>query len=185
MNNILMTSSLFQLLDEQVSLCFTGRINILKKDNNQIMGFIILLNGKVVNSRYFNKVGIKGFNHIILDDFFTKEFTYVVEPEIIGEENILISLPYSKLVENLKVLFTKTKESLQLKPPESIQFYIDCEFIEKGPHINASEYEILCLLSDYSHMKDILLNKNMLDYELYNSLITLRKKGALKVIDNK
>ena len=52
---------LLNLLSENFSFSFSGRINILSKVTKQYLGAIIQSNGMIVNARYLKLTGKKSF----------------------------------------------------------------------------------------------------------------------------
>ena len=56
------------------------------------------------------------------------------------------------------------------------------EVIESNIEISPQEYSLLCTLSDYNMVDDVYNNNEMLDFEITQALVSLRKKEIIKVI---
>jgi len=176
---------LIYILDEQVSVGFTGRVNVLSSINKQLFGSLILLDGDVVDCTYKGSIGLKGFFNLCVDEFDNHDLKYIVEPELIDSKKKTIHYPYSVLKRKIAETVEKYRDSKSNKPPENLKILIQPEFIDQGEKVDSNEFDLLSTISDFNRVSDIYKNCNLLDFEITNALVSLRKKKALKVIKNK
>lgn len=176
---------LMNILEEQVSVGFTGRINILEEVSKQILGSISIHEGEIVHAKYKDNIGLKGFFNLCVDEFENKALSYVVEPELIDLSHISIHYPYSVLKRKIAEVVENFRASKANKPPENLKILIKSEFIENGDDVSGAEFDLLNTISEYNRVKEIYQNSNLLDFEVTNSLVSLRKKNALTVVKNK
>ena len=80
---------LIEVIEEQTVFGFTGKINILLKEDKRMLGSIFLLEGKVVNAYHDKNYGMNALNFFVFEDFQKNNyFDFVVEPEIVLEESV-------------------------------------------------------------------------------------------------
>lgn len=180
-----MKDYLIPILDEQNSVGFTGKVNVLNPSTKQHLGFIALYEGQVYNTKYKGVEGIKAFFNLCVDEFENIELQYVVEPELVDSSQKQIHYPYGTLKRKIKDVIEKFKESKSNKPPGHLKILIKPAFMADGEEVNGEEFELLCTLSDYNLVSDVYQNCKLLDYEITNALVSLRKKNALTVVAKK
>lgn len=118
----------------------------------------------------------------MIEEFDDKlEFKYVVEPELVSQEQI-IKYPFSVLKRKAAEIVTHYKEQRAQRPPMDLKLIVEPAFLEAGDELEESEYDLLCTLSDYNLVEDLYKHSPMLDYEITMALVSLRKKNALRVI---
>lgn len=182
-----MKDDLIPILDEQNAVGFTGKVNVLDASTKQLLGDVILLDGNIHASRYKGAEGLKAFFNLCVDEFEQSDLTYIVEPELVDSRKKQIHYPYGILKRKIKDVIENYKASKALKPPAHIKVLINPDFInnENGENVTGEEFELLKTLSDYNLVSDFYKNCKLLDYEITNALVSLRKKNALKVIAKK
>lgn len=176
---------LINILDEQVSVGFTGRVNILITDTKQILGSISIHEGEIVHTKYKDNIGLKSFFNLCIDEFENVPLSYVVEPELIDLSHVSIHYPYSVLKRKIAEVVEQFRASKANKPPENLKILIRSDFIDTGEEVNGLEFDLLNTITEFNRVKDIYQNSNLLDFEVTNSLVSLRKKNALTVVKNK
>ncbi len=177
-----MRDHLIDTLEEQVLVQFSGRINVLKESNRQLIGSIILKDGDVFRIDYKGQEGMKALCHLYLDDLKDDENVLIVEPEIVDDVHRNIHFPYKTLIQKLSEFMTEYEKSKSLRPPAGIKLLAIADFLAQGEKINEQEFQVLATISDYNKIEDIYKNCPLMEYEVTNCLISLRQKGALKVI---
>jgi hypothetical protein len=176
---------LVYILDEQVSVGFTGRVNIQNSTNKQYYGSILMIDGDVVDCSYKTAKGLKGFFNLCVDEFDNIGLGYVVEPELISLKKRTIQFPYSVLKRKIAETVEKYRDARSNKPPKDLKILVMPGFIDSGEPISGDEFDLLGTISDFNRVTDIYEKSELLDYEITNALVSLRKKNALKVIKNK
>ncbi|MFN8369367.1 MAG: hypothetical protein U0T83_01945 [Bacteriovoracaceae bacterium] len=172
-----------EVLEDQIIFEFTGRVNILKKGTNQYLGRILLKDGELISCEYDKIPGLKAFYNLIIDEQ-KLDIHFIIEPEIVNahDRNMKDKIDFPKFKEKLNLYLAEYNKSLKLKPPGNLKLSINPNFIQKGEEIFAKEFDILCVISDYSKVDDIYKSTSLVDLEITNALISLRKKNALLVL---
>lgn len=180
-----MDLKIFETIDEQSIVCFTGKINILNKNTKELVGSIIFTEGNIVNASLGKLQPYKALMNLFIQSFINQDLQFVVEPELIQTKDKKLDYPISVIKKKAIETIEKYEESIDLRPSDNIQLMIKPEFVKQGADVSSLEYSLLCTMSDYNLVKDIYLNNDMLDHEITAALINLRKKDAIKVVETK
>jgi hypothetical protein len=78
-------------------------------------------------------------------------------------------------------VYEEHNDSKRLRPPGELRVLIDPEFIETGDKPDSLEFNILKTMSTFNKVADIYQNCDLFDFEITKGLVSLRKKGAIKV----
>jgi hypothetical protein len=174
---------LTEILKEQAVIGFTGRINALSADNRRYLGVILFSEGTIVSAEYKNAKGPRSLYKLFLDDFATSEpIHFVVEPEVVSFSQHLFSLSFEEFKKQAEDLIEKARKSHDLRPPMNIKLTVNGAFITDGASLTGEEFSVLCTISDYNNIKQIYDSSHLYEFEVTEALISLRKKGALKVV---
>ncbi len=176
---------IFKLLEEQQLVCFSGNINILNRSTAASIGTILFYEGKVINAKMGKMPAYKSFIQLCIKVISSENYSFVVEPEIINEKEEKISFPLNMLKEKTLKAYNEFIKADKNKPPESVQLLPREDFFESEEKVTPEEFKLLCTISDYSRVRDIYENSTLLDYEVTNALVSLRKKQAIKVVKSK
>jgi hypothetical protein len=177
-----MDSKVLYVVEEQMAVQFTGKVNILASFNRQFLGHILFKNGEVIQVVFNGLKGLKAFYHLIIQEYSLQSFDYVVEPELVDEKERQIHYPFPVIRNKLTEVIKNYKESLKLRPPENIKILIDSEFLEDSLPVSPDEFEVLSTLTEWSTPSDVYLHCPLLDHEITQALVSLRKKGGLKIL---
>ena len=93
-----------------------------------------------------------------------------------------IHYPYAVLKNKLGEVLKLYRESLKLRPPDNIKIILDAEFLEDSLEVTPQEYDVLMTLTDWNNPQDLYQHCELLDHEITLALVSLRKKGALKIL---
>lgn len=168
-------------IEDQISVEFTGKINILSQ-NGQSWGHILFVDGELLFVKYKNSYSIKAFYNLVIESFDKPEsMQIVVEPEVLTDVERNIHYPYTVLIKKIKSILDRYKYSLENKPPAGILIKPIPSFVLDGELPTMEEFELLCTLTKYNKVDEIYRECPLLDFEITNSLVGLRKKKALKV----
>lgn len=175
-------SRVLNVIEEQRAVQFTGKVNILATFNRQFLGHIIFKNGEVIQVIFNGLKGLKAFYHLIIQEYSLQSFDYVVEPELVDEKERQIHYPFAVIRNKLSDVIKQHKESLKLRPPDNIKIIIDAEFLEDSLPVDPKEFEVLSTLTEWNNPYELYQNCDLLDHEITLALVSLRKKGALKIL---
>jgi len=167
---------------DQATLNFTGRVNLLDKNSGKYLGKVSLLDGDLVYSSYKGKTGKPSLYHVVIDDLEHDNLSFVVEPEIITMSEAIFEISYEDFVKDSQNVYQAYISSKKFRPPAHLRLLIDPDFIPRGPNISFWEYEVLTVISDFNKVSDIFEESPLLEYQTCNSLVSLRKKGAIRVL---
>lgn len=172
---------LLSTLEEQAIFGFTGKVNLIKSDNRQFLGDVTQKDGLVVDAQYKGLGGKKALYTALIDDVDAGGMSYIVEPELVEETQIIFEVSVDELKDQARAKFEHYQRSQKLRPPDEIRLLVDPDFIIEGVDVTSDEFEVLAGLSEYNKVGDIYKNVNLLEYEITNALVSLRMKKALKV----
>lgn len=176
---------MIKTISDQVRLAFTGRINILTKDTGKYLGRIVLREGLIVFSQFKDTMGKPSLYRCLIEDLEEDHLRFAVEPEVVGDNEVIFSLEYVEFVDTGQKIFQSYKSAKKYKPPGHIKLILDPGFVAKGQPVSYVEFELMCTISDFSRVSDIFNESKLLEYQINNALVSLRQKGALKVVSNK
>jgi hypothetical protein len=177
-----MDSKLMGVIEEQQSVQFTGKLNVLSTYNRQFLGHILFKNGEVIQVTFSGHRGLKAFYQLIIQEYSLQSFDYIVEPELVEEKERQIHYPFAIIKNKMADVLKQYRESLKMRPPENVKILIDAEFIEDSLSVTPQEYDVLQTLTEWNSPFDIYQNCELLDHEITWALVSLRKKGALKIL---
>lgn len=177
-----MESRVLYVIEEQIAVLFTGKVNILSAYNRQFLGHILFKNGEVIQVTFNQQQGLKAFYHLIIQEYSLQSFDYVVEPELVDEKDRQIHYPFSVIKNKMADVLKKYRESLKMKPPENVKILINAEFVEDTLPVTPEEFNVLLTLTEWNSPYEIYQHCQLLDHEITGALVSLRKKGALKIL---
>lgn len=172
----------FAALDEQASVSFTGRINVLHKTTKQHLGHLFMIEGHVVNCYYKGHQEMKAFHALVVDNFILAPLHFIVEPELIDLKEKRIHFPYSVLKRKSCEILAESVESQKHRPPSHLKLLPLGDFIESKTIITPEEYDVLSVMTEWSKVDEIYQNCPLLEHQITNALVSLRQKKAIKVM---
>lgn len=177
-----MSKHLIEIIEEQIAVGFTGKINVLSGTTKQLLGHLIFYEGDFIHITYRVARGLKALSSLVIDEIEHISLDFIVEPEIIAEQERSIFYPFSKLKEKLQTILTEYNEVKDQRPPDGIKLLVNSSILSADTELTEAEFSLLCTMSDVNKVEDIYKNSELLDYEITKSLVTLRKKNAIKVV---
>jgi hypothetical protein len=181
-----MMMTLPMIISEQSLLKFTGRVNMLVATDNQYVGAIIFKEGEIVHAKFKEHFAIRALENIITEDYRNSSkasFKYIIEPEVIFDQEHSFSMDSEKFNQLVSKLHSQYDELLKLKPPGALQIKANAAFLHRGEEITTNEFDLLKILTTKQTVSSIIDNAESTEFELLESLISLRRKGALRVSD--
>jgi hypothetical protein len=173
---------LLDCLDEQTAVGFTGRINVLDRHTRQLLGVVILKDGNVHRCRYHEHTGLRAFHTLVLESVQLVPMEFIVEPEIVDDDNRQIHFPYSVLRQRSLATVERFLAVAAHKPPAHLKLLVRADFLESQVPVSNAEFQVLCALTEWSRVDELYQNCSLLPHEITESLVALRKKNALKVV---
>ncbi len=170
------------VIEEQITVHFTGKVNILSQFNRQYLGHLLFKDGELLQVLFQGQKGLKAFYQLVIQEFSLNSFSYVVEPEVVEDIERHIHYPYAVLKTKMAEVLKQYRESLKMKPPENVKILIDGEFVDDSLPVTPEEYAVLLTLTEWNTPYDIYQHCPLLDHEITWALVGLRKKSALKII---
>lgn len=175
-------SSLIEVLKEQSSFGFTGKVNVLTHDKGQFLGVVYQHDGLIVGASFNELKNKKALVKMIFDDVENNyHFKFIVEPELLSPEVMAIKISVDELKTEIQKHYQEYIASKKLKPPGHVKLVIDPEVIVSPEELTSMEFEVLMTISEWAKVQDIYKYCKLLDFEITNALVSLRKKKALKV----
>jgi hypothetical protein len=177
--------SLLKHIEEQSLISFTGKINVLKSDNNQHIGVVFLKEGEIIDCSYFGRTGKKGLYALVFEEIGSQEFhKFIIEPEIIKDSQVKFTYSFDDFYQKVQERYELYQKIKRLRPPSYLRLSIDPNFIKPKCQIKIDgfEFDVLSAMVNHKKVPDIYLNCPLYDYEITGALISLRKKKAIRVI---
>jgi hypothetical protein len=174
--------NLIKILSENFSFSFSGRVNILSKVNKQYLGAIIQSEGKIVNAKYLNLSGKKALASVLMELKSSKVFSFVSEPEVVSPGDHVFDMSEGQFLKFKNDYFEQYDELNKLRPDNSLRLAVDGIKFNFNTGLSKVEFDVLCGIIDYSTVKEIYQFSDLLDFDITTALISLRKKGILRVL---
>ncbi|MBC7711996.1 MAG: hypothetical protein H7177_01560 [Rhizobacter sp.] len=178
-------TNLIEVLKEQASFGFTGKINILSQDNGQFLGVIYQQEGLIVGAQVKELKGKKAVLKMIFDDVESNQnFKFIVEPEVIAPEFMSVRITFEEIKVEAQTHFQQYLSAKKLRPANHLKLVIDPEIIVSKDDITSQEFDVLTVISEWCNVSDIYKYSKLMDFEVTHALVSLRKKRAIKVFQN-
>ncbi len=175
---------LLEILKEQAAFGFTGRINILLRSTGQVVGVVFQKEGYIVSAKMNELTGMNSLHRMVYSDVEQNDFKIIVEPEFIDSELETMKITFEELRDSVQKGFRVYQDSKKLKPPMNLNLIINPEIIVDKTVLTPDEYDVLLLITEWSKVSEIYSKSNLMEYQITNALVSLRKKKALKVFQN-
>lgn len=178
-------TNLIEILKEQASFGFTGKINLLSKDNGQFLGVIYQQEGILVGAQIKELSGKKALLRMIFDDVESnQDFKFIVEPEVLAAEVMTMKISFEEIKLLAQKHFQEYVAAKKLRPANHLKLVIDPEVIVSKEDITPTEFDVLTVISEWCNVTDIYKYSKLMDFEVTQALVSLRKKRAIKVFQN-
>lgn len=173
---------LLSVIEEQIAVQFTGRVNALAKFNRQYLGHLLFKDGEIIQASFQHLRGLKAFYQIVIQEFSLQAFEYVVEPEVVEDKERQIHYPYAVLRNRVAEVVKQHRDSIKFRPPENVRIIASADFLEQNSPVTPQEFSVLEVLTEFNSPFDIYQHCDLLDHEITWALVGLRKKGGLKIV---
>lgn len=173
------------VVEEQMSVHFTGKVNLLSPFNHQYLGHLLFKDGKIIDVRYQNLNGLRAFYQLGIREYNLEKHLYVVEPEVVTEEEQRIHYPVSVLLSRLEKQIKIYEIVYRQRPPENVKILVKAETVKVDFECTSEEFKVLTALTETNDVNEIYQNCLLLEHEITAALINLRKKGVLKIVGKK
>lgn len=178
-------TSFIEVLKDQAVFGFTGKVNLLLASNSQFQGAAYLQEGMIVGAQYGQLKGRKALYKMIFDDVEAAiQFKFVVEPELIALEHFSMKMSFDEVRKEAQNIYQKFLMAKKLQPAPGIKLVVSPEIIVDPQEITADEFDILSVLSEWCTVADVYKYSRLMEFEVTNALVSLRKKRAIKVFQN-
>ena len=178
-------TNLMEVLKEQAAFGFTGKVNLLLASSGQFQGVVYQHEGLIIGATYGQLKGKKALYKMVFDDVETSShFKFIVEPELIGAELFSMKISFDEVKSEAQSIYQKYLKAKKLKPALSLKLLIDPEIIVNSTEITSDEFDILSVLAEWCTVADVYKYSKLMEFEVTNALVGLRKKRAIKVFQN-
>jgi len=180
-----MITNLLEVIKEQASFGFTGKVNILISSSGQFHGVVYLIDGHVVGAETGVLKGKKALYKLIFDDVDSViKFRFVVEPEVVSDLLCSMKMNFDQIKTEAQKFYQKYILAKKLKPAPELKLVINPEVIVNHELITADEFDVLSILTEWSKVADVYKYSKLMEFEVTSALVNLRKKRAIKVFQN-
>jgi hypothetical protein len=177
--------NLIDVIKEQAAFGFTGKVNLLLTTNGQFQGAIYLHEGSIVGAAYGQLSGRKALFKMIFEDVENQtQFKFIVEPELIAASYFSMKVTFAELKIEAQKIYQKYLKAKKLKPALDLRLVIDPEIVVNEEKITPEEFDILSVLTEWCTVSDVYKHSRLMEFEVTDALVGLRKKRAIKVFQN-
>lgn len=169
-------------IEEQIAVQFTGKVNVLSTFNHQYFGHLLFKNGEIYQVKFQKLKGLKAFYQLIIQEFSLQSFNYVVEPEVVEDNERQIHYPYAVIKNKMSEVIKQYRDSLKFRPPDNVKILINSQFFDDHLPVTPQEFAVLETLTEWNSPLEIYQHCALLDHEITWGLVDLRKKKALRII---
>lgn len=178
-------TNLMEVLKDQSAFGFTGKVNLLLASNGQFQGVVYQQDGVVVGASYGQQKGKKALYKMIFEDVETSlHFKFIVEPELVSPDHFSMKMSFDEVKSEAQSIYQNYVLSKKLKPSPKLRLLVDPEIIVNSEDLSSSEFDILSLLAEWCIVADVYKYSTLMEFEITNALVSLRKKRAIKVFQN-
>lgn len=178
-------TNLLDIIKEQAAFGFTGKINLLLSTNGQFQGVVYLQDGLIIGANYAQIKGKKALYKMIFSDVESAQlFKFIVEPEVITQDHYSMKMGFDEVRVEAQGIYQKYLASKKLRPAPGLRLVVDPEIIVNFLEITPSEFDILSVLAEWCTVADVYKYSRLMEYEVTDALVSLRKKRAIKVFQN-
>ena len=178
-------TNLMEVLKDQAAFGFTGKVNLLLVTNGQFQGVVYQQDGLIIGAQYGVLIGKKALFKMIFEDVESaNHFKFIVEPELISLEFYSMKMSYEEVKKEAQGIYQKFMQARKLKPSLALKLVVDPEIIVNAEEITSDEFDILSVLSEWCTVGDVYKYSRLMEFEVTNALVSLRKKRAIKVFQN-
>ena len=164
----------------QVNAGFSGNLVLQNTGNQQFIGKISLRIGEIVAAGVGSISGRRALMGLVM---YSEENPgkIIVEPGVIaGRGRTCFSSPSAQELDGLEQRLAGYRRLRQLRPPDHLRLRVS--FSLENSEFLPYAVDLLATIADYSLVRDIYRNSNLMAWEVTIGLIGLRKKGVLRVI---
>ena len=172
---------IIETLSENLSMSFTGRLNILSKDTKQFLASVLQKEGVIVNAFYGKLSGKKALAAILVESKTNKNLVVISEPELIEAREIHFEMNEYEFFKFKNDYYEKFKSLNELRPDPELNFFLNGLNLDVYTPLSIDEFSVMKIICDFSKVSEIYKNCSMLDFDVTKSLISLRKKGIILV----
>lgn len=178
-------SNLLDTLKDQAAFGFTGKINVLLASTGQFQGVIYQQEGFIVGAQFAQLKDKKALFKMIFEDVESStHFKFIVEPEVLKPEVVSFNKSFDEIKLEAETIYQRYLSAKKLKPAPHLKLMIDPEVIVNQTEITPEEYDILSVLAEWCRVSDVYKYSKLMEFDVTNALVSLRRKKAIKVFQN-
>jgi hypothetical protein len=175
-------TSLMDILKEQSSFGFTGKVNVLLQSTGQFLGVIYQSEGQIVGAEFAQYTDKKALFKMIFEDVDGhNKYKFVVEPEVVSPDKHTFLVTFEDLKKDAETHYSRYQATTKLRPAPNLKLVIDPEIIVNNLALSPNEYDVLSILAEWCTVSDIYKYSKLMEFEVTDALVNLRKKRAIKV----
>jgi hypothetical protein len=172
---------LVETILENMTMSFTGRVNVLAEPTKQFIGSVVLNEGVLVDSSYGQMSGKKALANLLMEGRTGNSFSIISEPELISELDFSFNMKEQDFFKFKNDYFEQYDLLRKLKPSSNLIFQLNPRKLDIYTPINFSEFDVMKLVLATENSGEIYKKSTMLEFDVTKSLISLRRKGIILV----
>ena len=172
---------LVETILENMTISFSGRINILSDQTKQFIGSVLLSDGVLVNAKFGQMSGKKALANLLMEDKSSRGISIVSEPELVTELEFSFNMTEQDFFKFKNDYFEQFELLKKLRPPKNLRLGINCKKLDIYTPLNFGEFDTMKLVLAFETVEKMYEQSQLLEFDVTKSLISLRKIGIILV----
>ena len=172
---------LVETILENMTISFSGRINILSDLNKQFIGSVVLSDGNLVDAKFRKMSGKKALASLLMEDKSALGMSVVSEPELVSELEFSFNMAEQDFFKFKNDYFEQYDLLKKLRPPKNLALSLNSKRLDIYTPLSFSEFDTMKLVLSCKNVGEMYETSNLLEFDVTKSLISLRKKGIILV----
>ena len=172
---------LVETILENMTISFSGRINVLSEQTKQFIGSIVLSDGVLVDASFGQVDGKKALANLLMESRSNFGMSIVSEPELISESDFSFNMAEQDFFKFKNDYFEQYELLRKLRPSNGLVLSLNSKKLDIYTPLSFAEFDAMKLILSNGSVGEVYNNSKMLEFDVTKSLISLRKKGIILV----
>jgi hypothetical protein len=172
---------LVETILENMTISFSGRINVLSEQTKQFIGSIVLSDGILVDANFGQSDGKKALANLLMESKSNSDISIISEPELLSENDFSFYMEEQAFFKFKNDYFEQHDLLRKLRPSKNLVLSLNCKKLDIYTPLSFAEFDAMKLILLNGSVGEVYNNSKMLEFDVTKSLISLRKKGIILV----
>lgn len=172
---------LVETILENMTISFSGRINVLSEQSKQFIGSVVLSEGQLVDARFGKMSGKKALATLLMKERSSISMSLVSEPELVSEVEFSFNMDEQGFFKFKNDYFEQYELLSKLRPAKNLVLGLNSKKLDIYTPLTDLEFDAMKLVVSCKNVEEMYDTTQMLEFDVTKSLISLRKKGIILV----